>query len=93
MATLLAVVAIGPLCFGTGVVQHVAEVIFGFLVVSVLLDEVVFIWQLQNYREESQEWKNNICMKGSLENFYLVDVRLEEVWVVVFPQEVGCESI
>jgi hypothetical protein len=32
-------------------------------------------------------------MEGLLEDFDLVDVGFKEVWVVVFPQEVGRESV
>ena len=51
----------GFVLFGCSLmVDHVPEVIFGTLLVGVLLDKVLFIWELENNSKKSEKRKNDI---------------------------------
>jgi hypothetical protein len=41
---------------------HVAEVIFAFGVVLMVADELVFVWELEEDGEETEELLNYLCV-------------------------------
>lgn len=70
------------------VVDHVAEMVFALLVVGVLVDEIFFVWELENDGEETEEGKNNIGMESFGENFDFGKVSLDERRLSIFAFEI-----
>lgn len=91
VAALLAIVACFPLLFRPRMIEHVPEMVLALLLISVLLDEVFLVGQLQDNREQAQERKNHVRMQRLLERFDFGHVSLQQVWVVILAQEIRGE--
>jgi hypothetical protein len=70
-------------------VLHVTEVVFAAAVVRVLLDEVVFVGQLEYDREEAEQREDDIVVQSLGEDFDLRNVCFKQVWLIVGPDRVS----
>lgn len=86
-----AVFCFGPFGLRAWVVDHVSAVVLALAVVRVLLDEVVFVRELEDDGEETQQGEDDVCVESFLKGFDFREVGLEEIGLAVFAAEVVCE--
>ncbi len=91
VAAAFAVVAGLPLLLAAWVVQHVAHVVLGFLVVRVLSGQVVLVRQAQDDGEQAQQRQHDVGVQRAVEVLDLGKVRLQQRRLVVLAREVGRE--
>lgn len=89
MTALSSVVDSLVLLFGTGVVEHVSVVVLALLVKGVLPHQVVLIGQLQDHGKEAQQRQHDVFVERALKHLDFGQMRLDQVWVVIFAFKVG----
>ena len=55
--------------------------------VAVLLGQVLLVRELEHDWKEAQQWQDDVVVKRLGENFDLRQVRLEQVWLIIFALE------
>src|SRR5688500_5499538 len=80
-----------PFLWCTLVIDHVTKVIFGLLLIRMLLDEVVFVWQLQDDGEKPEKWEHHVRMQSPGEMLNILDMSLKQRRLRIFSFEVTGE--
>jgi hypothetical protein len=68
---------------GALAIDHVPEVVFALLLVRMLFDEVLFVWELQNDGEQAQQREDHVGVKCPCEDLDFWEMCLHQVrlWV------------